>query len=739
MGIGAAFATGLVKGFTQNIQEEKARRLSEKERVDAIENLVLKSYLSGDTTKARFNSVTNLIKESRKEYEDRIGKIDIFGRSSDGIDLDFSTLQGTLNDVGDESTLEIGSYNVVMSDSLAERYQKDRADPAKEGTLLIQALNEDVNNNKSVFEKSFVGNTENLNALRMRYVPAINAVLGERRKNNPGAVLDPRTQIPNYEYFSNLLSLGIDQEANLAIDAVINAEASSTNKNKNNFVGVSGTLTGGNVGSYNALDTEMFTSRGVDLGIIDQIADSQGRTRNVFMANFSSQYRTTTDFFNGLKHAQAIQQIKMDTKGDFTSPNTLVAIGDYLDDPANGISTNEQLNLIRGMQGPLLSLSERDALARGTMTEDNFRLGTNIDEGYKAVFGNDRSFSEFKTRVQSARKAKEQLLEYRDIIDGITTVKDTVPDVILKAINSFFGPTGTIDQVMAMLGGDFENDTEEAAIRARLEGIKASAGDNDQRARRDTLAFIIAANMARAEDQAGRLSDGDILRNLQKLSPGMATKKGERLSVDQVIESVDSQLRQYQEIESLVDQRGIRGFDLTTQRKIKALKIRDDALRQSRLARMEATGARQAPIVTFADVKDKSDSELFESTIPNRRIIDMGDGTLVVVEGETIIAQGKPGSLVDAQKRPLITQIQSGQGGTPPQNTSKSGADSNNAEKPTPTTAKITVEGINLQSPMKLGSNGYSSEDYPGKIFKKIIEEDGKDIYVEIGAAPNVD
>jgi len=733
MGIGAAFATGLVRGFTQNIQQEKARRLSEKERVDGIENLVLKSYLSGETTRERFNSVTNLIKESRKEYKDRTGKIDIFGRASDGIDLDFAKLQGSLNDVGSESTIEIGSYNLVMSDSLTERYQKDRANPAKEATLIIQALNEDVTSNKSVFEKNFVGNADNLNALRMRYVPAINAVLAERRKNNTGAVLDPRTQIPNYQYFSDLLSLGIDQEANLAMDAVINAEASQTNKSKNNYVGVSGTLTGGNIGSYNALDIEMFTNRNIDMSIIDQIANSQGRTRNVFMANFSSQYNTTTDFFNGLKHAQAIQQIKMDTKGDFTSPDTLIAIGDYLDNPANGISSNEQLNLIRGIQGPLLSLSEREALSRGTMTEDNFRLGTNIEEGYKAVFGNDRSFSEFKTRVESARKAKEQLLEYREIIDGTRTVKDTILDKTLKIINSMFGPTGSVDQVMGLLGRDFENDTEEAAIRARLEGIKASAGDNDQRARRDTLAFIIAANMARAEDQAGRLSDGDILRNLQKLSPGMATKKGERLSVDQVIESVDSQLRQYQEIESLVDQRGMRGFDLTTQRKIKALKIRDDALRQSRLARMEATlGARQAPIVTFAEVKDKSDSELFESTIPNRRIIDMGDGTLVVVEGETIIAQGKPGSLVDNLKRPLITQRQSGQGGTLPQPTSQT------TSQPTPTTAKITVESINLQSPMKLGSNGYSSADYPGKIFKKIIE-DGKDMYVEIGATPNVD
>ena len=36
MGIGAAFATGLVKGFTKNIEEEKARRLAEQQKIDAF-------------------------------------------------------------------------------------------------------------------------------------------------------------------------------------------------------------------------------------------------------------------------------------------------------------------------------------------------------------------------------------------------------------------------------------------------------------------------------------------------------------------------------------------------------------------------------------------------------------------------------------------------------------------------------------------------------------------------------
>ena len=39
MGIGAAFATGLVQGFTQNIGREMERRAGEKEKLEAYRTL----------------------------------------------------------------------------------------------------------------------------------------------------------------------------------------------------------------------------------------------------------------------------------------------------------------------------------------------------------------------------------------------------------------------------------------------------------------------------------------------------------------------------------------------------------------------------------------------------------------------------------------------------------------------------------------------------------------------------
>ena len=98
MGIGAAFATGLVKGFTQNIQQEKARRLAENEKVDALEQLVFAASL--DPNKKVSQGAKDLLKSARKQLDER-PNIDLFGRATDGIDLDFAKLQSSLNDTTD--------------------------------------------------------------------------------------------------------------------------------------------------------------------------------------------------------------------------------------------------------------------------------------------------------------------------------------------------------------------------------------------------------------------------------------------------------------------------------------------------------------------------------------------------------------------------------------------------------------------------------------------------------------
>ena len=45
MGIGAAFATGLVKGFSDNIDREQARRDKERDRLAGYEDAIAKAMM----------------------------------------------------------------------------------------------------------------------------------------------------------------------------------------------------------------------------------------------------------------------------------------------------------------------------------------------------------------------------------------------------------------------------------------------------------------------------------------------------------------------------------------------------------------------------------------------------------------------------------------------------------------------------------------------------------------------
>ena len=103
MGIGAAFATGLVKGFTQNIEKEEAKRLAEQAKVDAFEQTALQAVVTGKATKSGYSAAADLIKSARQQMKDR-KPIDMFGRATDGLDLDFAKLQGTLEDATEYGT-----------------------------------------------------------------------------------------------------------------------------------------------------------------------------------------------------------------------------------------------------------------------------------------------------------------------------------------------------------------------------------------------------------------------------------------------------------------------------------------------------------------------------------------------------------------------------------------------------------------------------------------------------------
>jgi len=101
MGIGISLATGLVQGFTRNIQEEKARRMGEQEKLDATHALVLDAALTGgeDYNAEAGKKIMQMIQASQNKIDSR-ERIGLFGQEGEKINTDFTGVLSTLKSAG---------------------------------------------------------------------------------------------------------------------------------------------------------------------------------------------------------------------------------------------------------------------------------------------------------------------------------------------------------------------------------------------------------------------------------------------------------------------------------------------------------------------------------------------------------------------------------------------------------------------------------------------------------------
>ena len=150
MGIGAAFAMGLVSGFTRNIEQEKQRRLADEQKVDLLEQQLFKSALEGDATSAGIEAASSLIKSSRTKLQDR-KPIDLFGTQTDGIDLDFTSMKSSIDNVSKYGT-SFGTGANVFGTSVDIN---DSPNTAKSYLFLNEA--ESLLNDESVLAKIAAG------------------------------------------------------------------------------------------------------------------------------------------------------------------------------------------------------------------------------------------------------------------------------------------------------------------------------------------------------------------------------------------------------------------------------------------------------------------------------------------------------------------------------------------------------------------------------------------------------
>lgn len=125
MGIAAAFATGLVQGFSENIDKEQARRDKQRDRINSYQDYAIKAMIEGDATEAGVNAVKDLVKKANTQI-DSMEPIGPFGKRGRDIALDMASIQGALGDASEFETIfgtgknKVG-FQTKISDGINEK------------------------------------------------------------------------------------------------------------------------------------------------------------------------------------------------------------------------------------------------------------------------------------------------------------------------------------------------------------------------------------------------------------------------------------------------------------------------------------------------------------------------------------------------------------------------------------------------------------------------------------------
>ena len=99
MGIGAAFATGIVAGLTRNMEMEFQKRVSDQEKIDQL-NLLMAEYNmkpADEKSASGVNAVQDAIQKAQGQV-DRRGPVNLLGTRSAELDIDMAKIGQTLDE-----------------------------------------------------------------------------------------------------------------------------------------------------------------------------------------------------------------------------------------------------------------------------------------------------------------------------------------------------------------------------------------------------------------------------------------------------------------------------------------------------------------------------------------------------------------------------------------------------------------------------------------------------------------
>jgi hypothetical protein len=717
MGIGAAFATGLVKGFTQNIQEEKARRLAEQQKIDAFEQTALQSVLTGKATKSGYDSVTKLIKSAQQQIDER-EDIDIFGRATDGIDIDFASLQGTLEDATQDYVM-IGSVRL----DVPEKYFDPSSDAQDKANMFIDSLNNQMAT--PALRSEFLGKfktEDDVRSLDAAYRGNLGQWLRTRtydQEGNKTVNIDPSTSLAIHIPMEEFLGWGVDKEYEIAREAAARKLQNGATDLPPDYALLPVGL-GANKGSVAVKLKDLGFKEQDQIEGLEGLAKFQGMDTQRFIYNYAAQFDNQVDFIEGLSHS-----VKLFNMGA-AQPKSMddnYAVGEYLMSQPN--LKNDALSRAYAMTPFVMDLKSphERTLARVGMESSKTM---SFKEEFEKLTG--QKLDAFQERTSSLYKARKNLTGLVEKLNSSGLKAEGLIANTFLAIYGFAGETGTIDQIKNLIGGggSYEDESSAAKIddfmKSELEGKSADV------AAARTLAFIAAGDLARAEDPSGRLSDQDFIRNYRKLGINASgTLDNQITAINTVLDEVNMKYREVEVLNQIVS-RGIGGNLTPGDRKL----LQGDARAKFFVenyynsgGQMQETPAVEAPMLpSFESVTTNSDRyepyTLATGKDGGSVYRDRQSGALIITSNGAVTQQFAKG---DSTRQAFTSgAIIKGAAQAP---VAPAPAAAAPVAPAAPAPASGTIEYLDVAG-KESGNNqqGYTLEGYPGK-YKKTTRPDG--------------
>ena len=595
MSIALGFIKGLVGGFTQNIAQEQQARGADDQRVAELENLIFQASL--DPKKRVPKEVGNALKQAKQDLKNR-GSIDLFGRAGPRLQINMDEISKVVNEVDSDDDIKFLTFGNVKI-PVAGKYQEGTGASSfiNDARLALDGItNYYVNNpafltrDKQYFKQNpVIGNafqqflTSQGETFALGSANTLNPKEGDKYievpspfhqhqfiKDNFMLDINPTVKDSKIAYNSAMKKINESKLGESSFERTVLLPFFESEDDKRlvfypyRFADKTVVPILEKIALLNRFDTigeylyEYRKNAQIDLPLA---TDDQRPDRGAMFPKITFQ-----KFFPRVMHAVELYKRNAWKKPENQTVDDVINIVGYMNssknfdqaDPAEKIKALAMVQTI----DPADLLSQQYAKFQTFDFKDD-----DISAARNAVFKRytDVSIDDFQKRFKAN---EEVILKLANFVEN-ELEEDTSAGGIARGVKKILGgisaPSGQFQQIFNFFtggkgnisGGDLKKGTTFETLKAIVEKVKSQGNLESDLTRiqeNEALMIVLAANMARALDPAGRLSNQDFEVQLTRLGKTglFGTKAGSAAALQSVVKEFNSEYNKIKMIDTVL-------------------------------------------------------------------------------------------------------------------------------------------------------------------------------------------